>query len=347
MIRKILLSSMLSLFCAYCFAQNEYKVLAIGFYNCENFFHPSHDTNKKDEDFTPGGSYHYTDEVYKQKVHNIATVIEQMGTAVTPDGPAIAGLAEIENDKVLTDLVNEPILARRHYKYEWFYTPDERGISTALLYNPKYLKVLNSRPVHVATELLPQKRPTRDILYVCGVLAGDTIHILVNHWPSKFGGEAASEKGRILAATINKQITDSLLQLNPDSKILVLGDFNDNPDSKPLTGVMNVKADKKDAGQVDIFSPWINMSKRGRGTENYQGEWNLIDQILVSGGLLHNNNNKWKYYNAEIFNKDFLVNKTGRFKGTPHRSFTVAHAWDNGYSDHFPVLIYLIEKKSN
>jgi len=319
--------------------------MAIGFYNCENFFDTIHDPNKKDEDFTPSGSYHYTTEVYRQKLHNIAYVMEKMGTDVTPDGPAIIGMAEVENDRVLSDLVEQPEIKNRHYKYAWFYTPDERGISTAMLYNPKYLTVISSRPVHVPLEIIKQKRPTRDILYVCGVLSGDTVHILVNHWPSKFGGEAASAPGRIVAATTNKKIVDSLLQLNPDTKILILGDFNDNPTTEGITDVLQAKADKNDMALTDIYNPWISMYKKGQGTENYQDEWNLIDQIMISGSFLKNNNNKWKYYNSEIYSRDFLVNKIGRYKGLPHRSFTISHVWDNGYSDHFPVLMYLIEKK--
>lgn len=342
--RMIVIAGISLLLTVRAFAQNDYRVMAVGFYNCENFFHPSHDSNKKDEDFTPNGSYHYSEDVYKQKLHNVATVFEKMGTDVTPDGPAIIGMAEVENDKVLADLVKQPQISSRHYKYVWFYTPDERGISTAMLYNPKYLQVIKAEPVHVPTEKLPQKRTTRDILHVYGILAGDTVHILVNHWPSKFGGEAASEPGRELAATIDKRIIDSLLRINPDTKIMLLGDLNDNPNSESVK-MLEAKRDKADVGLTDMYNPWTNLYKKGLGTENYQGEWNMIDQIMVSGSFLKNNNDKWKYYSAEIYNKEFLMNKIGRYKGMPHRSFTMAHTWDNGYSDHFPVLIYLVEKK--
>lgn len=327
------------------FGQAKYKVIAIGFYNCENLFDTLHDPNKKDEDFTPDGSYHYTGKVYKEKLHNIATVLERMGTDVTPDGPAIVGLAEIENDRVLTDLVHQPEIARRQYEFAWFYTPDERGISTALLYNPKYLKVLYARPVHVPTEKLPGKRATRDILYVDGILAGDTVHILVNHWPSKSGGEGATAPGRKLAASVDKQLVDSLTQVNPHNKIILLGDFNDNPNSDGIEKVLAAKADKEDVALTDVYNPWINMYKKGLGTECYQAEWNLIDQVMLSGAFLDKGGDKWRYYNAEIFNRDFLINQVGHYKGQPHRSFTMSHVWDNGYSDHFPVLVYLVEKK--
>jgi endonuclease/exonuclease/phosphatase family metal-dependent hydrolase len=340
MINRHLLLVIVFVFVAFgAYAQREYKVIAVGFYNCENFFDTIHDPNKKDQETTP------TAVEYGQKLHNIATVFQKIGTDVTPDGAAIIGLAEIENDNVLNDVIKQPEIADRHYKYAWFYTPDERGISTAMLYNPKYLTVLSSEPLHVPLESLGQKRPTRDVLHVCGVLAGDTVHIFVNHWPSKSGGEAASAPGRRLAATVNKRVIDSLLKIDPNTKILILGDLNDNPTSEGVIEVLHARAEKEEVDLTDIYNPWINKYKKGMGTENYRGEWNLIDQIMLSGAFLKNNNDKWKYYNSEIYNRDFLINKIGSSKGLPHRSYTIAHVWDNGYSDHFPVLIYLIEKK--
>jgi len=325
-------------------AQKKYKVMAVGFYNCENFFDAVHDTNKEDIPFTPNGEYHYTEEIYKQKVHNIATVIKAMGTDVTPDGPAIVGLAEVENGKVLTDLCDEPELKDRHYKYEWFYTPDVRGISTGMLYNPKYFHPISARPLTVPMEQIGQTRPTRDILYVYGVLAGDTVHVLVNHWPSKSGGETASAPGRRLAAGVDKHIVDSLTIADPNVKIIIVGDLNDNPTSEGVMEVLNAKADPKDALPSGIYNPWINKYNKGEGTENYRGEWNLIDQIMVSGGFITDKNNKWKYYKSEIYHNDMLVYHLGKNKGLPHRSFTINKTWDNGYSDHFPVLTYFVEE---
>lgn len=339
MIKRIILSvaALISVFCAS--AQKQYKVLAIGFYNCENFFDTLDDPNKDDIENTP------TPQVYAQKLHNIATVFQKLGTDVTPDGPAIIGIAEIENDNVLKAVTAQPEIKARNYQYIWFPTPDVRGISTAMLYNPKYFKLINARPVHVPLETLGQTRPTRDVLYVTGVLAGDTVHILVNHWPSKSGGEARSAPGRRLAASVDRNIIDSLVKLNPDTKILLMGDLNDNPTSEGVIEVLKAKADKKDVQLGDIYNPWINMYNKGMGTESYQGEWNLIDQIMISGGFIKNNNNKWRYFKEEIFNRDFLINKMGKDKGLPHRSYTISHVWDNGYSDHFPVVMYFIAQQ--
>jgi endonuclease/exonuclease/phosphatase family metal-dependent hydrolase len=333
------------LMCGY-FAKGQarYKVLAVGFYNCENFFDPVHDSNKLDQDFTPNGAYHYTEAIYKKKVYNIANVIQKMGTDITPDGPTIVGLAEIENDHVLDDLVNHPAIKYRNYKYVWFYTPDERGISTAMLYNPKYLRILNAEPNRVPLEQLHETRPTRYVLHVSGILAGDTVHILVNHWPSRSGGEKVSEPRRKLAAGVDRRIIDSLQAINPNSKIMILGDLNDNPTDASVTEVLKAQAEPDNIGATGIYNPWINLYNKGIGTESYQGDWNLIDQIMLSGAFIENKNDKWKFYKNTIFNKDFLKYQTGPNKGLPHRTFTQARTWDDGYSDHFPVLVYLIEK---
>ncbi len=321
--------------------QQQFKILGIGFYNVENFFNPEDDPNKQDEDFTPKGAYHYTYEVYKQKLHNIATVMQKLGTDLTPDGAAIIGMAEVENDKVLDDLVKQPELLDRHYKYVWFYGPDVRGISTAMLYNPKYLTVLAARPLHVPIDTIGLRRPTRDILYIHGVLAGDTVHILVNHWPSRSGGEDATRPLRAVAASVDRRVVDSVLNQNPHSKILILGDLNDNPTDASVIKVLGAKENKEEVTLTDIYNPWIKLFKKGYGTEYYDG-WNLIDQIMVSGAFLSDNVG-WKYYKSIIFNKDFLMQKDAqRGENLPHRSFTISNEWDNGYSDHFPVITYFI-----
>ncbi len=342
--RKNLLALLSLLVCAPVWAQKtQYKVLAIGSYNCENLFDTEDDPDKKDEDFTPGGAFSYTPAIYQQKLHNIATVIAEMGSDVTPDGPAVLGLVEIENDKVLTDLCTQPEIAGRHYKHVWFPTSDERGISTALLYNPKYFTLLQARPLKVPLESIGQSRPTRDILYVTGLLSGDTMHILVNHWPSKSGG-STSEQGRRLAAQVCKTLADSLNAATTAPKILLMGDLNDNPDCYGVRKILEAQPKKDKLKKGAIYNPWMSMHKKGMGTENYQGDWHMLDQIMLSEALISNENDKWKYYDARIFNKDFLINKLGKSKGLPHRSFTIAHVWDNGYSDHFPVLVYLISK---
>jgi predicted extracellular nuclease len=323
-------------------AQQRKSVIAIGFYNCENFFHPENDSTKQDDDFTPGGAFHYTDEVYHQKLHNIATVIQKLGTDVTPDGAAIIGMAEIENDKVLKDLISQPEIKDRNYKYVWFPTPDVRGISTAMIYNPKYFRVISKSPVHIPLETLGQTRPTRDILYVQGILVGnDTVNVLVNHWPSRGGGVVETTPYRNLAASVDRKIADSLFSIDPNTRVLIMGDLNDNPTDQSVLKFINARADTAKTELTDIFNPWIKIYKKGFGSEAYQGEWNLIDQIMMSGAFLKNHS-FWQFYKAQIFSKEFLTNQTGESAGFPHRSFDISQNWDNGYSDHYPVVIYLV-----
>ena len=323
-------------------AQKKHKVLAIGFYNVENLFNPENDTTKLDDDFTPDGDYHYTYDVYHKKLHNIATVLQQLGKEVTPDGAAIIGMAEVENDKVLNDLIAQPQLTARNYKYVWFPTSDVRGISTALLYNPKYFRLLGAKTMYVPLESVAQKRPTRDVLYVQGILEGnDSVHIMVNHWPSRGGGVQETDLYRQTAAAVVKHTVDSLLGINSNAKILIMGDLNDNPTDASVVKVLQAKADTANVSLTDIYNPWVKLYKNGVGTAIYKGHWNLLDQIMVSGSFLQNNNSKWKYHNYHIFRKDFLTKQWGDEQGLPHRSFDINKKWDNGYSDHFPVVIYL------
>jgi hypothetical protein len=325
-------------------AQNQFKVAAVGFYNCDHFFDEVHDTAKNDEDYTPEGMYHYTAAVYEQKKHNMATAISRMGTDVTPDGPAILGLAEVENDVVLGDLVATNELRGRNYKYVWEKAADRNCYNVALLYNPKYLMVLGYKYIRVPVETLRQKKHVRSILYVTGLLAGDTVGLIVCHWPADMGNDAASEAVRELTAQMTKQIADSQFAINPHAKMILMGDLNDNPDGS-FCRILKGKENRSDVAPDELYNPWPRMFKNGAGTEEYRGAWKLTSQVLVSGGLLKNKNHKWQYYGEEVYKKDWLLYGTGRDKGFPHKPFTSSHVWDNGYSIHLPVIVYLVEKK--
>lgn len=343
--KRVVLTSIFICICVfYTNAQSKRRVIAIGFYNLENLFHPSNDPVKNDDDFTPDGSYHYTDKVYKERLSNMANVLSQMATDVTPLGAAVIGIAEVENDLVLADLVQQEQLKNRNYQYVWFPTPDVRGISTALLYNPKLFRVLSAKPVLVPLEQVGQPRPTRNVLYVEGILAGeDTIALTVNHWPSRSGGVAETTPYRELAASVNRKLADSLMAINPNSKLIVMGDLNDNPNDGSIKKIMGAKADTTDIKPTDIFNPWINIFKKGSGTEVFDNQWNLFDQIIISGAFITNNNQKWKYHSSRIFRKDFILHQSGEEKGFPHRAFSIERVWDNGYSDHLPTIIYLVQ----
>jgi hypothetical protein len=319
-----------------------YQVTVLAFYNFENFFDTVDDPRKFDEDFTPSGEYHYTSALYQAKLHNLATVLNVLGTDVTPDGPAIIGAAEIENDQVLKDLVSMPEIRARHYGFVHFESPDSRGIDVALLYNPRYFTVLRARALYTDISQYGEKGgKTRDVLYVTGILAGDTVHIFVNHWPSRRGGEAASAPLRAVAARVSKRVIDSLMLSNSQSRVLLMGDLNDDPVSPSVTQVLGAKGDKDKVKTTELYNPWVSFYNKGIGTLGYNDSWNLFDQLMLSGQWLINDNKHWRFYKAEVFNKDFLKVKFGQYKGYPLRSFDGPN-WINGYSDHFPVLVYLI-----
>jgi predicted extracellular nuclease len=309
--------------------------VGVAFYNCENFFDITDNPAKQDEEFTPDGKYHYTQRIYEQKLHNIATVIQ----ALEGNGAAVIGMAEVENNTVLNDLVRQPEIARTNYKYVWYDGPDPRGINVAMIYNPTWFRVIESEPLHVMLEG-KGKLTTRDVLHVTGLLNGDTVHIFVNHWPSRRGGEEVSGPKREQAAGVVKDATASILRRNPHARIIIMGDLNDNPTDNSVALVLGAKAEQSQVTTTGLYDPWVNIHKSGQGTEVYKHEWNLFDQVIISGGLLEKNGHHLHYDKAEIFKPEFIIDHYKGHEGEPHRSFVGTH-WINGYSDHFPVILYL------
>jgi len=340
--RKVLLAFLCSaLLFTSCAQKNSTHKVAIAFYNCENFFDPADNPAKDDDEFTPQGKYHYTQKVYEQKLHNIATVLQSMNGG---DGPAIIGLAEVEDNTVLNDLVHQPELARRNYKYEWYDGPDPRGINVAMIYDPVLFVMLHSEPLHVDLSGVGGKSLTRDVLHVYGILNGDTVHVFVNHWPSRTGGEDESGPRRTIAAKVNRDTIDAIMNTDPGAKIIVMGDLNDNPADNSIATVLCAKTETSEVTATGLYNPWANIYKTGAGTEAFRGNWNLFDQVIISGAFLRNRNHKLLYEKAEIFRPDFIVDHYKGHEGEPHRSFAGTH-WINGYSDHFPVILYLTNSK--
>ncbi len=321
----------------------QYKVACIGFYNLENLFDTEDDPAINDEEFLPTGTRLWTTEVYQEKQRNLARVISELGASLTPDGVAILGVSEIENRRVLEDLVKEPALASRNYQIVHYDSPDRRGIDVGLIYQPKYFTVTGSKAIPLMIYGDDESRIyTRDILYVAGLLDGEPLHVLVNHWPSRRGGEAATQPYRNAAALICKNVKDSLLQIDPNAKVIVMGDLNDDPTSPSVKKVMAAKH-KKDALKTgDFFNPMHEYFKKGIGTLAYRDAWSLFDQIILTEGLVNEKQDGFRFYKAQVYNEKYLIQKTGQFKGYPYRTFD----FDNyiaGYSDHFPVFVYLIK----
>ena len=321
-----------------------FKPSLIGFYNLENFYDTINNPNIDDEEFLPNSQRHYDTRVFLDKVNRLAEVVSQMGTEVNPDGLAILGVAEIENDTVLHALVNHKSLQSRKWKIVHYNSPDVRGVDVGLIYNPKYFTPLFSAPVFVK---LPGGSKdsyfTRDVLYVKGLLDGDTIHVMVNHWPSRSGGEERSMPARAAAAAVNKRIVDSLMAINPASKIAIMGDLNDDPISPSVTKVLGAKGKLKDVKESGLFNPWHDFYKKGIGTLAYQDAWGLFDQIIISHAWLDKSQSGYHYHNAKIFNREFLVQQTGKWKGYAKRTWD-GMTYNYGYSDHFPVYITMLKK---
>jgi len=330
------------------FSQEEnknYLVTCVGFYNLENLFDTltDPDTNKiLQDEFTPKGKNKWTSERYNEKLNNMAKVISELGVEVTPDGAAILGVSEIENKTVLEDLVKTEKLKNRNYQVVHYDSPDKRGIDVGLIYNPKYFKVESSRSISLRS--IDTTFYTRDQLLVSGYLNDEKIHVIVSHWPSRSGGEKRSAPRRASAATLGKMIVDSIQKVEPNAKIFYMGDLNDDPTDKSVKVHLKGVGKKEELKEGDLFNPWESFYNKGIGTLAYRDAWNLFDQILVSPALMEEDYLTYKYYKAVIFSKPFLKNTTGSYKGYPYRTFA-GGAYVGGYSDHFPVYLFLIKEQ--
>jgi len=328
-------------------AQKKYSVYGVGFYNQENLFDTCHDEGKRDYDFLPTGSYKWNAMKYNHKLNNMSRALADMGTDVLPNiGCAIIGLAEVENSKALDDLIAQPALSARNYQYVHIEGPDRRGIDCALLYNPSLFSVKNTRLVPYVQKLKKDSAfYTRGFLTVSGTLADENVAVIVCHLPSRFSESFYRELG----AEQVKAIKDSLLNDDPNCKVFVMGDMNDDPIDKSMAGILKGKANIKDVNEGDMYNPWYNiLVKEGVGTLLYQGSWNLFDQILVTPNLLNKDDKKdfssLKFWKNQIFKRDYLFQTEGKYKGSPKRT-TAGGVWLNGYSDHLPVVVYLVKEQ--
>lgn len=328
-------------------AQNKrkFKVHTIAFYNVENLFDTINDPNKYDEASPMMELKTARSEVYKQKVKNMASVIAQIGAETSKNTPAIIGLSEVENRTVVEDLANDSALLEKDYGIVHFESPDERGIDVALMYQKALFSPVStsSHELKLSDNSSDKRDYTRDQLLVSGYLEGDLIHLIVNHWPSRSGGEARSRSKREAAAALNKRIIDSLQSTDPYAKIFSMGDLNDNPNNSSLKKVLKAKGDKKRVGFKGVYNPMESFFKKGLGTNAYRDAWSLFDQILITKPLLEDDYSSFRFYKAGIFNAQFLITKKGQFKGYPFRSFSWG-GFTGGYSDHFPVYVHVIKE---
>ena len=327
-----------------------YQMYGVMFYNLENLFDTINNNGRQDYDFTPMGAYQWNGTKYWQKEHNMAYAISQMEVKGSPaEGPVIIGVSEIENITVLQDLVKQPELKDRRYQIVHHDSPDPRGIDVALLYNPRFFKVLN-----VTTQSINKYLPdnpdfrTRDQLCVTGMLAGEKVTVMVNHWPSRRNGQEASSYLREAAGRMARETMDSLLRDDPNQGIIFMGDLNDDPQNKSCSEALGALKEIKDCtGNGSCYNPWWNILNKGIGTLGYRGNWNLFDQIIFTDYFLRNYDSKEKptltYLRAEVLNRKFLRSSEGERQGYPLRTHS-GGIFLNGYSDHFPTMIYLVKE---
>ena len=343
--------------------QKKYIMHTVAFYNFENLFDTINNPNN-DEEWLPKGLQRWTSDKYKQKLENLSKVLMQIGTNdKQKDSPTLIGGSEIENRNVLEDLVKQPNILKDDYGIVHFDSPDKRGIDVALLYKKKYFKPTsfvnipliiyrgnnNEKEKETEEDKVDKDKIevtndnrvyTRDILLVTGFLEGEEINILVNHWPSRSGGEKKSSPFREAAGRLAKKVMDSVYKVNPNAKIILMGDLNDGSYNKSVKVGIGAKLKKSEVQQFGVYNPFEQMFKDGNATLFYRDSGDIFDQIMVSETLIKPDFSTFQYWKAGIYNKPFMITKFGRYAGYPLR-----HSENEiGYSDHFPVYIYLVKE---
>lgn len=323
----------------------DYYIAAIGFWNLENLYDTLNDQWKNDEDFTPVGMYAWNGERYRTKLQNLSYAIAQMGKEQTGDGLALLGLCEVENRMVVEDLVNTPELKNRNYKIVHIEGPDARGVDPSFIYNPKYFKLTKSLTYPV-TLLTDSSHKTRDILVISGLFLGEPLSVLVNHWPSRRGGELSSRPNRNRAGELLRHIADSITSSDSTTKVIMMGDFNDDPVNESVKLKIGTVARAELAVNGKYYNPLEKLYKQGIGSLAWQDSWNLFDQIILNRQLVPGNFSSWQYYGVRVFNTPFLSSDLPSEKGYPFRTFAGAK-YLGGYSDHFPVYIFIAREKKH
>lgn len=306
----------------------------IAFYNTENLFDIYNDRSKHDRDYLPNSERRWIKKRYQNKLNKIGLAISKIGLAETGNLPSIIGLAEVENGKVIRDLLDTTHLKNSPYDYVHFNSKDERGMDVAFIYNTTKFTVTHSEIYAIQFE-----RPeggddfTRDILLVTGMLQGETISVLVNHWSSRREGTQLSEVKRLQASEKVSEIIKDIQTKQADAKIIIMGDFNDDPHCKSITQLIE---------NNNLFNPMNTLRSYNRGSLVHHRKWHLFDQIMFTMPFFESRANHLEFESANIFDADFLKEYKGRYKGTPFRTYA-GEKHKGGYSDHFPV--YMMLKK--
>jgi predicted extracellular nuclease len=324
-------------------AQKQVKAGIVAFYNLENLYDTINDPNVNDEEFLPGTAKNWNAARYNTKLANMSKVISQLGQADGLKAPAILGVCELENRAVLNDLVAQPSLKPYDYKIVHHDSPDKRGIDVALLYQPLYFKVIKTQavPLVLIDEDSNQRVFTRDILVVSGLFDGEPMHFIVNHWPSRRGGNSKGNF-RLDAAKRCRSIVDSIMQTDKKAKVVVMGDFNDDPTDVSVVEGLGTVDDVKKLTDGKMYNAMAPFFKNGVGTLAYRGKWNLFDQLILSESLVSNKTKGYRFLRGRVYNESYLIRDEGQYKGYPLRTYG-GNDYLGGYSDHLPVYIVLVK----
>ena len=292
--------------------------------NCENLFDCRHDTLKSDTEFLPDGTYQWTYMRYWRKLNRLGqTILSCGGESNSWQLPDMVALCEVENDSVMHDLTRRSLLRKARYEYIMTDSPDERGIDVALMYSPFSFALINQRSVRVP--VIRGMRPTRDILYASGRIAGgDTLHVVVAHFPSRRGGERSSRPYRMHAAGVVCAIVDSVRALSPDAMVIVAGDFNDYSGAESIKMICTSGVDDVSAEATGRYG--------AKATYRYHGEWGSLDHIFASRSLAESLD--------ECFVADapFLLTVDDKYGGVQPRRNYLGPRYLDGFSDHLPLV---------
>jgi len=306
-------------------AQNNFRIV---FYNVENLFDTYNNPKTNDDEFTEKGMRHWSNYRYWDRIKKTSKTLKIIGEW---DTPAIIGLAEIENDTVLKNLIYSDALKKHNYKYIHRDSPDRRGIDVALLYRKdKYFPLITKFFPLIDKNRKPIK--SREILYTKGIIkGGDTLNIFVIHFPSRYGGYKNSEPKRINAITQLQSITDSIFKININSKMVIMGDFNDTPNNKSIQILDQNK-------HISLLK--INNSEN-KGTHKYHGKWSLLDHFFTSNNLQYKGQRVFLNSPTNIYNANFLIEDDKKYLGKkPYRTY-IGFKYNGGFSDHLPIYIDL------
>ena len=327
--RKLILTAVLLL--AVFSLRAEDKSYVVTFYNVENFFDIYDDPATRDEEFTPDGPKEWSQAKYDKKLANISRVLYGIAAA-NKDYPAVIGLSEVENRRVLEDLVSTESLRPARYQIVQYDSPEPRGIDVALLFRPDVFQLEWSDVFQPVIPEIPDE--------------GERFCFFVNHWSSRRGGSAASEYLRVGCAETVRRYADSLQTVYPDIKIVIMGDMNDDPYNKSLSETLGAKEKVSQVEPGGYFNPMWSLHRAGYGTIGYQDAWNLFDNIVVNYNLIGQDSGSLhllpsdKDMYGRIFKRSYMIQQKGRYKNYPLRSFS-GNSFLGGYSDHLPVYIVI------